>query len=168
MAKISKNSRGLYKFRQAFSLVEISVVILIIGILITGISSGIDLYSDFRIANARNLTASSRVGRISDLALWVEATSEKSFSKSEAKDGKVVNAWFDIGIQSIDKPILSASGNKAVFKEKVLNSLPALYFNGSGWFEVQYLSSVNLNNKKTYFVVLQTTSTQRNYVYYNS
>jgi len=89
---LQKFTRALYKFRQAFSLVEISVVILIIGILITGISSGIDLYSDFRIANARNLTASSRVGRISDLALWVEANSEKSFSKSEAKDGKFVNA----------------------------------------------------------------------------
>jgi prepilin-type N-terminal cleavage/methylation domain-containing protein len=55
--------------KKAFSLIEISVVILIIGILIAGISQGIDLYQDSRLAIARSLTQNSRVGRIENLEL---------------------------------------------------------------------------------------------------
>jgi prepilin-type N-terminal cleavage/methylation domain-containing protein len=57
--------------KKAFSLIEISVVILIIVILIYGVSVGVDLYQDFRLATARSLTLNSRVGRIEDLSLWV-------------------------------------------------------------------------------------------------
>ena len=42
--------------KSAFSLIEISVVILVIGILISGISQGIDLFTDYRFINAKNLT----------------------------------------------------------------------------------------------------------------
>jgi len=60
------------KYKKAFSLVEISVVILIIGILISGVSQGIDLYEDFRKNSAKSLTLNSRVGRIPDLLWWIE------------------------------------------------------------------------------------------------
>ena len=65
--------------KKAFSLVELSMVILVIGILIAGISQGIDLYQDMRLATARSLTQNSRVGRIDNLELWLETTTEKSF-----------------------------------------------------------------------------------------
>ncbi|MFZ9470698.1 MAG: type II secretion system protein, partial [Rickettsiales bacterium] len=38
--------------RRAFSIIEISVVILIIGILVSSISKGLDLYQDFRLTSA--------------------------------------------------------------------------------------------------------------------
>ena len=47
------------KYQKAFSLVELSMVILIIGILIAGVSQGIDLYEDFRINTAKTLTLNS-------------------------------------------------------------------------------------------------------------
>ena len=71
--------------KKAFSLVELSMVILIIGILIAGVSQGIDLYQDMRLATARSLTQNSRVNRIEDLTMWFEATSEKSFEKFFSK-----------------------------------------------------------------------------------
>ena len=40
----------------AFSLIEISIIAIIIGILIAGISSGIDLYQDFKLSNAKFCT----------------------------------------------------------------------------------------------------------------
>jgi prepilin-type N-terminal cleavage/methylation domain-containing protein len=55
--------------KLAFSLVEMSMVILIIGILIAGISGGADLYSDYRFVTAKNLTKNSRVWRIEDLEM---------------------------------------------------------------------------------------------------
>ena len=64
---------------QAFSLIEISVVIIVVGILLAGISSGIELYDDYRFKVAQNLTKNSPVSRIPDLKLWLETTSEKAF-----------------------------------------------------------------------------------------
>ena len=73
--KNCKENNGKYKIKKlklAFSLIEISVVILIIGILIAGISQGIDLFADYRFITAKNLTKNSRVGRIEDLEIWLE------------------------------------------------------------------------------------------------
>jgi len=65
---------------KAFSLIEISVVIVIIGILIAGISSGIELYDDYKLKVAQNLTKNSRVNRIPDLEMWLETTGENSLA----------------------------------------------------------------------------------------
>ena len=43
---------NIFRRGKGFSLVETSIVILVIGILIAGISRGIDLYSDFKIQTA--------------------------------------------------------------------------------------------------------------------
>lgn len=66
--------------QKAFSLIEISMVILVIGILIAGISQGIDLYDDYRLNSAQNLTKNSQVNRIPDLEMWLETTSENSLA----------------------------------------------------------------------------------------
>lgn len=65
------------KPNKGFSLVELSIVILIIGVLIAGVSQGIDLLQDSRLAAARMLTQSSRVNSIKNLVTWLETTSEK-------------------------------------------------------------------------------------------
>jgi len=88
-------------------LIEISLVILIIGILIAGVLQGIDLYQDMKLVSARSLTTNSRVNRIKDLALWLESTQEISFLKNEAKDGVVVTKWNDINLASIDRSTTS-------------------------------------------------------------
>jgi prepilin-type N-terminal cleavage/methylation domain-containing protein len=69
---------------KAFSLIEISMVILVIGILIAGISNGVDLYDDYRLKVAQNLTKNSRVSRIPDLELWFETTGENSLAMGTA------------------------------------------------------------------------------------
>ena len=78
--KENNNKYKIKKLKLAFSLIEIPVVILIIGILIAGISQVIDLYADYRFIVAKNLTKNSRVGRIEDLEIWLETTSDESFA----------------------------------------------------------------------------------------
>jgi prepilin-type N-terminal cleavage/methylation domain-containing protein len=129
--------------KKAFSLIEISVVIVIIGILIAGISQGIDLYQDMRLATARSLTLNSRVGRIENLELWLEATSDKSFDKNEAVDGSSITKWYDINPKNTQANYVFSSGNNRpkYLKSCPENNLPCIEFSS---INSQYLENLNL------------------------
>ena len=62
------------KSSSAFSLIELSIVILIIGIIIAGITQGSRLVTKMRVASARALTQSSPVTSIKGLMMWLETT----------------------------------------------------------------------------------------------
>jgi prepilin-type N-terminal cleavage/methylation domain-containing protein len=121
------------RHKKAFSLIEISVVIVIVGILIAGISEGIDLYSDFKISKAKNLTTNSRVGRISDLNLWLETTADKSFLSAEKYNDSLISKWNSLNF--ISSIAISATQSAANIKPKYiangLNGLPVVRFQGN-------------------------------------
>jgi prepilin-type N-terminal cleavage/methylation domain-containing protein len=85
------------KINTAFSLVEISVVILVIGILISGISTGVDLYRDYKISSARNYTINSKVSRIRDIGFWLDTTRLKSLETASGSfdpiNGDKIKNW---------------------------------------------------------------------------
>lgn len=120
------------KPNRAFSLIELSIVILIIGVLIAAVGQGIDLLQDARLTAARMATQSSRVASLKDLALWLDATSEASFSSAEAVDGASISAWNDINPQR-DKNnfVQSTEAQKPTYKERMINNLPAIKFDGT-------------------------------------
>jgi prepilin-type N-terminal cleavage/methylation domain-containing protein len=146
------------KYKKAFSLIEISVVILIIGVLISGISQGIDLYNDYKIANARTLTLNSIVPRIQNLSMWYETTSEKSFKTSKPNDGELINQWNDINPQRMMKINLFNIPNDAsrpAYKNSVINGLPALKFSNAQELRSEDIKGNNffISNDITVFVV---------------
>jgi prepilin-type N-terminal cleavage/methylation domain-containing protein len=120
------------KPRKAFSLMEMSVVILIIGMLIAGISQGIDLYSDFKIQTAQKLTINSPVSRIEGLALWLETTLEKSFQTKMVNNSEVPR-WNNISPFDLNpKNAFNYSTNpQPTFLENNINGLPAVQFKKS-------------------------------------
>ncbi len=152
---------------QAFSLIELSIVILIIGILVAGVTQSSRLMKEFRTQTLAQLINNSPVNSISDLVLWLESTQSSSFVEAEAQDGATVNQWFDMNKFTITKATAIANNTKAVYRQSAINSLPALYFSGGGWFDINM--SVTNKNTKTIFVVLMTQNTnQRNYLFDNS
>ncbi len=150
-------------FSRAFSLIELSIVVLIIGILIAGVTQGSRLVRQSKIATANSLTKSSDVNSIDGLALWLEATDFRSFG-GEANDGDTINTWYDINSQSITaNNATSAAG--PTYSSNSYNGLPTLAFNGSS----NYLLNSNItstfsnNNSFSVFVVFKAndlTSTQ--------
>jgi prepilin-type N-terminal cleavage/methylation domain-containing protein len=117
---------------KAFSLIEISVVVLIIAILISGISTGIDLYADYKIVSLRSFTANSVISRIPNLEFWSDTISTKSFDKS-IKNNDLVNKWNNLNPNlnySISATSLSQS-KSPIFIEKGINNLPSILFDGS-------------------------------------
>ena len=121
------------KPNKGFSLVELSIVTLIIGVLIAAVSQGIDLLQDSRLAAARMVTQSSRVNSIKNLVTWLETTSEKSFVATEAVDGLAVTNWYDINPQSIDKNNAQQTieASKPLYVANCINNLPCLDFDGT-------------------------------------
>lgn len=121
------------KINRAFSLVEITLVIVIIGTLIAGITKGIDLYQDFRLVSARKITENSIVSKIGDLALWLETTSEKSFNKAILNNNEEIIEWRDINPINTDKNIIftnAAISQRPKYQRNGLGGLPSIKFDG--------------------------------------
>ena len=115
---------------KAFSLIEISVVIVIIGILIAGISSGIDLYQEYRSTVARSLTTNSPLIRINDLAIWIDASSVESY-QTLPKDGVKINLLKDIKT-SRDKINFTQSvvSKQPIYRNSLINGVGGIEFDG--------------------------------------
>jgi prepilin-type N-terminal cleavage/methylation domain-containing protein len=125
---------------KGFSLIELSIVILIIGILVAGVTQSSRLINMMKIQSARSLTMTSPVSSISNLVLWYEPTLEKSFDSSEAADATEVTTWFDTNPQSSSKNnAISVGSARPKYKSNCLNGLPCLSFDGNDYLDTTQL-----------------------------
>ncbi len=158
--------------KSAFSLIEISIVILIIGILVAGITQSSRLISSSKVATAQSLTQSSPVTANKGLMLWLEPTMESSFPAAQASDGGSVTTWNDTNTQSIQKLFAVTSTGTVTYKStSPVNGLPSLLFGGSAEMtlsttagsvaatNIQTSGSSNGGNNFTFFVVYDDDST---------
>ena len=121
--------------KLAFSLIELSVVILIIGILILGIAKGSNFIKESKIRTAQSLTISSPVASMSGLTLWLESTLDKSFPDGDAVDTALgatgtIDTWNDINPHTTspkNATQTTAASNPRYF-ENGINGLPSVNF----------------------------------------
>ena len=126
------NKDNFNKHLRAFSIIELSLVLLITGILLAGISKGIDLYASFRLNNARALTQESKVANIPNLTFWLDTTSEKSFTVATPRNGDAITLWKDINPTTTTPINLnSVPSANPTYLSSGINSLPAINFNGN-------------------------------------
>lgn len=119
------------RIKSAFSLIEIAIVVLVIGLIVAGIAQAGRLVQKSAISAARSTTNSSPVALIDDLVLWLETTSEKSFNPDEAENGLTVSLWTDINPKSQNNATQSTTTARPTYREKSINNLPALEFDGT-------------------------------------
>lgn len=133
------------KKNKAFSLVELSVVILIIGILIAGVTQSGRLIRQIKLSTARSLTSSSDVASIRDVTAWFEATTAGVFTdiygNTDIDDKSKLRAWRDVNPQKAisDKPIMkngtttdgSVNNSEPKYIISGINGLPSVYFDGA-------------------------------------
>jgi len=143
------------KKNSAFSLIELSIVILVIGILVAGVTESRGLITKFRLSSARSLTNSSPVNSMKDLILWLDATSASSVNDSLG-DGDLVDKWSNIYLQeSSDKDFLqSNSVYKPTYKTAGINGIPTLSFSTNDYLT----SSPSIKHSPSYslFIVFNT------------
>ena len=142
--------------RKAFSLVEISIVIIIISILIAGITQAVEMFAEASLKSARNLSKLSRVSRIEDLTLWLDATSSEAFDK-EKDDNSKISIWKDTNAASAS--IISSSSPSAnlypSYNLSAINKLPAVRFNSSvgNCITVSNQSFINSSENFTLYLI---------------
>ncbi len=129
------------KKNRAFTLLELAVVLMLIGIIVGGVMQGANLITSSRLASARSLTSKAPIGNISGLVAWYESSSKNSFLATQAIDSASISEWNDISPSSIinKKNKLTKTANANVtFSIASINKIPALNFKNN--------EKISLNN----------------------
>lgn len=150
--------------KQGFSLIEVSIAILIIGVLVAGVFQANTMVRKFKLITARTATQSSPVQGITGLTLWLDATSEKGFIDSEAVDGTAISNWYDVNPQrqvGSNSVTQSNSSYRPLYSENAIGGLPAIKLDGVN----DYLTKTTLNrddivssDQATFFFVINSFS----------
>lgn len=154
--------------KQAFSLVELSIVVLILGILLAGISSYSNFVSKASLISAQKITKSSGVLKIENIALWLDATALNSFKPDgltatgflpDISDKQTIGWWQDVNLQKVYPARLNLLAdnltNRPKYYVSAINNLPALYFDGNDFLRTENLPTNILadQNEVSIFVV---------------
>jgi prepilin-type N-terminal cleavage/methylation domain-containing protein len=136
----------LVKKKRGFTLLELSVVLLLVSALLVVVANSDEIIGSTRIYSAKSITKSSPITRMSNLVVWYETTMDQSF-ETEVDDNFPIDRWNNLSPE--------ASGNNAIspasptlpdpqtdrlplYSEFAINGLPALEFQGE---------DVNANNR---------------------
>lgn len=152
------------KKNSAFSLIELSVVLLIVGILIAGVTQAGIMIKNSRIQSARLLTKESPVNDIDNLVVWYETSLDSSFVAGEAIDNTIISAWNNNNKQSlgVNNATQATTTSKPKYIANVFNgAIPAIRFDGTDDF-MSYDGTFLAGSNYTIFVVEQRTSNKSN------
>jgi len=122
------------KSSRAFSLVELSIALVIIAILIAGILEASNLIKQVRLSAARSLSRGSDVSSIKDMVLWLDATAEGSLTNRNdstiVSDANPIKTWVEQNFQSAPRLSFTQSTNSVqpLYEEDGINNLPTLFF----------------------------------------
>lgn len=144
------NSKKHFRFK-AFTLIEVSVITLIIGIFIAGVFIADGMISKFRITAAKNLTRSSPINTISRSALWLETSLESSFNSDEEQNGSSLSTWYDQR-NAADKVVITTAGSSPTYSNTI-NRIHAVEFDGSPNKHFTFDGSFLNNTDYTIFVL---------------
>lgn len=149
------------KSYKAFSLVEVSIVLLIISLIIAAITLGNSLSQKSKISTARSLTENSPVAEIPNLISWFETTRDGSVisatNGNNPDNNDAISDWININPQLTTSFALSqaTSNLQPSYIQNSINGLPAIKFDGTN----DYFSGLNsMGQSFSLFVVLKTAS----------
>ncbi len=136
-----KSLSNFRKNKSAFTLLELAIVMILIGIITAGVMQGSSLVTASRLASARSLTSKTSIANVSGLIAWYEASSKNSFPANQAIDSTNISEWRDISPSSIlnQKNKLTKTANSNVtFGIASISKIPAINFKNN--------DKISLNN----------------------
>lgn len=134
---------------KAFSLIELSIVILIIGILVAGVTQSSRLVRRMKLMSAIQLTSSSDVNTLSDIFFWYEPTKDFAFATGtnpgfdfngnytdieRPSDQDRIARWNDSTIRNSTakkSAVQNAIARQPKYIDNGINGLPSLHFDAT-------------------------------------
>jgi prepilin-type N-terminal cleavage/methylation domain-containing protein len=141
--------------KSAFSLIELSISILVISIIMAGVAGSIKMAASTRLTNARSITANSLVPKIDGLVAWYETSRLDSFKPSEAVEDGQISAWYDTSSGSITKqknPLTRTASTAVIYQSSGINKLPSISFNGTNSITLTNFYQ-GISSQNTIFIV---------------
>lgn len=145
--------------KKAFSIVEVSVIILAISIIVSIIVKSTSMIQETKIANAHNITKKSPIAQMNNVLLWYETTTNESFISNITADSLVsdwiVNEFFANYQINLSQP---TEATKPQYVAQGIHKVPSLKFNNS-CLAHQSGENIILDGKRyTVYMVFQTNS----------
>lgn len=151
----------LRKFnKKAFSVVEVAVMIVFVGIVVASITKGKGLINATNSIFAQIATSNSVVGDMEGVALWVETVSNDSFDPVPS-DGGSIGQWKDLHPNNPSASTFTVSHGSPTYRASGINGRPAIEFDGNDGFMTAHSSALALIGDMTFFVVFSVDSTSR-------
>lgn len=120
---------------NAFSLVELSIVIIIIGILVAAVANGSKILYNMNLMAAQKMDGeiNAQIQGVGYIAMHLNAVNSKSFEDNQAIDGENITIWYDTKPATYPNPLnLSSPSSPASprpqYKKKGINGLPSVEF----------------------------------------
>ncbi len=155
-----KHNSSDLKLSFAFSLAELSVVLIIIGLLMASITYGTKLIKTSKLIKAKTYTESSPIWSISDIngkrsaVLWLDTIDTDSITTTINGDSKLVTKWRSkVGGSAIQTGVTSIMPE---FKEKGLDPYPSIYFDGGDQLTISLSPLVESDDTYSIAIVWQT------------
>lgn len=148
--------------KKGFTLIELSVVVVIIGILVTGIMQGANMVQTSRLSSARAITAKSPIIDIEGLTAWYETVKLSSLELGETIDETNISSWFDgtpgstIGLLKENQ--LTIDNTDVVYENNGINKIPSLNFSNSGNLTLTELYQGSFSQSTVFLVFRPLTS----------
>ena len=153
----------LNSLKSAFSLVELSIVVLIMGATTASVVGTNNMMKKSRLVKAKSETSSSPVKNMNGLILWYEATMEAS--TNNASNGTNISIWNDLSPNKTNAT-QATSGNQPQYIDSAINKLPAIRFDGLNDL-MNFTSGAIANNNYTIIIVEQRKDSKSNNYFLN-
>ncbi len=147
--------------KKAFSLIELSMVMVIIGLLIVGIAGGRNLIRNSKIASARAITLSSQIVAIPGMVLWLENSTNESFLSSQITEGKQITTWYNREPSGylLKNNLTTSASNNVIYKSLSTNDIPAVNMTVAGNMNLANFTGSTLTTSTIIIVFKPTTTT---------
>jgi len=147
--------------KKAFSLVELSVVMIIIGLLIASVTAGGSLVKNSRVSSARSITLSSQIITIPGMVLWVENSAKDSFSASQIKTGAQITTWYNREPSNylVKNNLTTTASNNVLYEDTSTNNIPAVNIKSGGKIALANFAGSTLTTSTVVIVFKPTTAT---------
>ena len=121
---------------KGFSLIELSVVIVIVMVMIAGLLQSSRIIGSMRVNTARNVTQSSAMPWVNYIVSWQDSTAEDAFKEEETDDGDKISRWNGAEVRYSDRInfIQNTADNQPIYKANGMFGLPSVLFDGTNDF----------------------------------